>query len=297
MTAEDFEPYFEGLRSAPASAVESVGANLFDFEAHQKNGFNSIIKVIPNKTLYRNAQISTKNLWRLYDNANVLIGDFETFGFTASNPLVLPSNASYIQTTDGDQSILMELYIGYNSDITYRPYTKRAIEIPEAVRPAHGIPNGAYDFIEWCEDGARKSHKRVEKVVFNGSEKWRFEAVYHCMVCPIEIVGTKGTQLLTNSDIYCGYATNDGNELQFGSSTYPIENYGYSSLDEWKAHLATNPIEVVYVIATPVITDISDILTADNYIGVESGGTVTMANEHRYDVPSSITYQIKEVSE
>ena len=43
-------------------------------------------------------------------------------------------------------------------------------------------------------------------------------------------------------------------------------------------------------IAAPVITDISDLLTDDNYIPVEGGGTITMVNEYGYDVPSEITF-------
>ena len=48
-----------------------------------------------------------------------------------------------------------------------------------------------------------------------------------------------------------------------------------------------------YELATPEVTDISDILPEDNYIGVEGGGTLTFKNEYEYDVPSEVTYQIK----
>jgi len=44
-------------------------------------------------------------------------------------------------------------------------------------------------------------------------------------------------------------------------------------------------------------TDISDILSADNLIEVEAGGTVTMINEYGLPVPSEITYMLKEESE
>lgn len=40
-------------------------------------------------------------------------------------------------------------------------------------------------------------------------------------------------------------------------------------------------------------TDISDILSSDNLIGVEGGGDITMVNEHEYAVPSEIIYQLK----
>lgn len=42
-------------------------------------------------------------------------------------------------------------------------------------------------------------------------------------------------------------------------------------------------------------TDISDVLSYDNLIGVEGGGDITMVNEHEYAVPSEIIYQLKGV--
>lgn len=51
---------------------------------------------------------------------------------------------------------------------------------------------------------------------------------------------------------------------------------------------------IVYELATPIVTDISDILTSDNYIEVERGGTITAVNENGFDVPSVITYMLEE---
>lgn len=49
-------------------------------------------------------------------------------------------------------------------------------------------------------------------------------------------------------------------------------------------------------LASPETIDITDILPLDNYIEVFEGGVVYMENEHKLDVPSKITYQIKEVT-
>ena len=67
------------------------------------------------------------------------------------------------------------------------------------------------------------------------------------------------------------------------------------TLEDFKA--AMSGVMLYYELETPEITDISDILTADNLLEVEGGGTITMVNEYRYDVPSEITYQLKEASE
>ena len=51
-----------------------------------------------------------------------------------------------------------------------------------------------------------------------------------------------------------------------------------------------------YALATPEITDISDILPEDNLLGVEGGGSITMQNEYGYDVPATVTYQVEEAT-
>ena len=45
---------------------------------------------------------------------------------------------------------------------------------------------------------------------------------------------------------------------------------------------------------TEDITDISDLLSADNMFPVEGGGMVTFQSEYAYAVPSEITYAVKE---
>ena len=49
-------------------------------------------------------------------------------------------------------------------------------------------------------------------------------------------------------------------------------------------------------LASPETIDITDKLPLDNYIEVFVGGVVYAENEHKLDVPSKITYQIKEVT-
>ena len=55
---------------------------------------------------------------------------------------------------------------------------------------------------------------------------------------------------------------------------------------------AMKGVKLVYELATPVVTDRSDIL---HPIRVETGGTITLQNEHSLDVPNTVVYK-KEVS-
>ena len=54
--------------------------------------------------------------------------------------------------------------------------------------------------------------------------------------------------------------------------------------------------ETIYIIDEEIVTDISDLITADNLISVEGGGTLTVVNEHGYDMPNTVTYMLKEVT-
>ena len=55
--------------------------------------------------------------------------------------------------------------------------------------------------------------------------------------------------------------------------------------------------KTVYVLSTPVITDLSDILADDNFIEVQGGGSVVAENGYGYAVPTEIIYQLKEGEE
>mgnify|MGYP003288268510 CR=1 FL=1 len=71
-----------------------------------------------------------------------------------------------------------------------------------------------------------------------------------------------------------------------------VRDDSYADATAFKA--AMSGVMLYYELETPIITDISNLLHEDNYIKVEGGGTVTMANEHGYAVPSTITYQLKQ---
>ena len=291
-TATEYQDGYEGLRSAKVTEVKSVWANLFDYESHKKNGYTSIIKVIPNKALYRNAQIGYTDRWGVYDNAGVLIGTFESFKFTASTPMVLPSNAEYIKAIDSINSLEF-FYLGYDSDTTYRPYTEHILPIPEAVQAIDGYGLGVnetvYNYIDWEK---KQFVKRVGKVVFTGTESWTlWNSNMH--TTKLDVVAKSDSEVLSN----CTYPS----RMSSGTNALYFKTEGAFDVDAWKGYLATqyangNPVTLVYELATPEVTDISDLLSADNLISVEGGGTLTFENEYGYDIPNTVTYMLKEVT-
>lgn len=177
----------------------------------------------------------------------------------------------------------------------HTPYVTRTLPIPAEVRPANGINENVYDYIEWAEDGSVKKTDRCKKIVVDGSadEDW--------------VYSTDGL-----GGFYCSAFNNSSGNIvlssRYSPRIYPwdeSETIGITkegtlwicaprtSIEEWRSQLASNPIEIVYELAEPIITDISNLITADNLIGVEGGGTLTFENEYGYAVPSEVEYQVE----
>ena len=61
--------------------------------------------------------------------------------------------------------------------------------------------------------------------------------------------------------------------------------------DGWKYHHIGDIVDGAWVtLATPIVTDISDLFPADNSLPVEVGGVVRIINEYDYDVPSIVVF-------
>ena len=337
-TALPYEPYFEGLRSAPVSELVSEGENLAsmvngtyklgtNFEATFTDGHIDL------KIMGYGELLST--VWGSYTQRELPIGTY-TLGFNVISPSSNPSAAMYIYVDDehigtirdatnsktftlNKPSIVKYGFYEYHTDgiaksksidvilnkgetlSTYRPYFKRTLPIPEAVRPAHGINENVYDYIEWCEDGTRKKHIKCGVVVFNGTEGWlnpidsETNKCFRLMLSAAKINGALCSHFNYMS---APYSLPSGTTGVFGwESSYSVVYFasGHSTVEEWKDYLAEQyangtPVTVIYALPTPEVTDISDILTDDNFIEVEGGGSITAVNEFGYDVPTTINY-------
>ena len=68
----------------------------------------------------------------------------------------------------------------------------------------------------------------------------------------------------------------------------------YKSGDEGRSDCVTDGTETVYILDAPEITDLSEVLSDDNFIEVEGGGTITAVNTYALAAPMKIEYQLKE---
>jgi hypothetical protein len=181
----------------------------------------------------------------------------------------------------------------------FTPYVKHTLPIPEAVRPKHGIPNtDVYDSIEWGEDGKQRSRVKCG-VVDLGTLTWEYNGTASMGQCDISgIASGTSNLLLSNGDyvysVLAGTTSDPNMTFYVYKQTLFLKNTDYTTAAAYKT--AMSGVMLVYELATPITEDISDIMPADNYIGVEGGGTLTFVNEYGYDVPSEVTYQIKGVT-
>lgn len=335
-TALPYEPYFEGLRSAPAEKVESVGANLFDIDNYNVYaGYitGGYIKAFDRcKLVYMRCQPNTtytvsKCLTARFDvgftneipsaEVSVLNSASDMTGTKATLTANSPDNAKYIviwfyhadHDTLTPEEILATLMVNKGTTAQpYTPYVKHTLPIPAEVRAKDGYGDGinkdVNNHIRYEDDGKRTWNRRVGKVDL-GTLDWTlqstfaettFTAPFAEMKKPADyserVTGFICAKYPPSSNV--NYTTLDDGCMVRADGLIIIRDTAYSDAATFKA--AMSGVMLVYELATPEVTDISDILPADNYIEVEGGGTLTFKNEYEYDVPSEVTFVTKEAS-
>jgi hypothetical protein len=74
-----------------------------------------------------------------------------------------------------------------------------------------------------------------------------------------------------------------------------LDYLGLSNVEEFRAYLTRryengNPVRIIYKLATPKVSDITEAFKNGYKIQVESGGTLIPVNENELPVPSNIAY-------
>lgn len=294
------------LRSAPVTEVESVGANLLN-ESILSNDTTWQYKTLQAKP---NTVYTARGTAPLIASIGVYVMN-STTGADTKYQLYVGNTVTFTTNADGiikiqyrssaDLNVLDYVY-QINEGTTaqpYTPYVRNTLPIPEAVRNLDGYGWGinadCYNYIDFEK---KQFVKRAGKTVFDGSadEGWVYvtNETNPCFRAPLR----------TSKEEFCAlcshfkhknypYVDLTGAKGIFGwDSSFTTVYFAseQTSVDEWKAWLSANPVTVCYKLAEPVITDISDLLPADNPLPVEGGGTVTMVNEFGYDVPNTVVF-------
>lgn len=334
-TALPYEPFFEGLRSAPVTAVESVGVNIAppfnigvgvndstgEIAAMNRQATTDFIRVDGANCVWSNMVSNLFSCVYFYNENREYLG--RSAGSPRSQFAISANVLTANLTNVGGEITYIRLWLGENATATgtidlveetpsmlnkgttalpYTPYFKRTLEIPEAVQALDGygwsVSEDIYNYIDY----EKKQFVKRVGVVDLGTLYWGAwsDKVFGTTtlkenikkpnantipnaLCDAYEVGDYFT--IITSAIRKGVAISDAGSIA-------VYTKNAMTIDDFKA--AMSGVMLYYELAEPIITDISDILPADNFIEVEGGGTVTMVNEYGYDVPSEITYQIKE---
>lgn len=182
--------------------------------------------------------------------------------------------------------------------LPYSPYFKRTFPIPEAVQALEGYGQGI----------SKEYHNKIVLDPASGVKKFvKNVGVVDLGTLAWYLRGNQGNTFTADGTILgykyglnglcVKYETStrvDSDKTIFmynsylGNNIISITDTDYTDAATFKA--AMNGVMLVYELATPTETDISDCFGEDNLIGVEAGGTIIAANEYEYDVPFTINY-------
>lgn len=251
------------------------GKNLFNYNTYIKNNKQLKIIIKGGKTLFRNNSISSGLNYKIYDINNNILGTFISLNFTATNPLKLPTNASYIEIKSDNPFI--NLYIGYSSNTTYEPYIGSILNYT-LQNPLYKIGD-VYDYIDFNRG---KIIRNVGVVTFDGSddELWNkysnnvsMDGYSVNVSNAIDTTPCICNKLLTTDSIS---TTLEEAIKVLDNAMYVVLNKirGLNTTELFKSWLQSNPITVYYQLSTPTEEDIpTELLTQLKQLQTYSGET------------------------
>jgi hypothetical protein len=302
----------EGLRSAPITEVESVGANLipFPYKSSDKTENGLTWKVNEDGSISVKGTATHHSYFVLSSNVDYGSETVNAVIKTASGNGKTFSGGVYWNSINKVLSLEVPISAGQvdktfypminegSTELPFRIYTRNTLPVPEAVQALEGYGEGIsdtlYNYVDWekkqfvkrvgCLDMGNLSwyYQTSGKTIFNTNTlsylKTHGETEVANILCSYyDSVGT-------GSDVYNGRA-----QIATNGRSIWVYDTNYPDVASFKA--AMSGVMLYYELADPIITDISDLITSDNFIGVEVGGTVTAENENGFAIPTTIVYQ------
>ena len=368
-TALPYEPYFEGLRSAPVTEVESVGENLLDLaniplglSINEKDGIAERTETGIKVTILKDMSDCWLRVLLFVGETNKMKGNTYTVSFgnyipsfegSNSKPCVGVVLAKTNNFYQGDASGLLgvtntnskeltftipadaddttypyialtfylayggAVYAGYHATyddiifnkgstaLPYTHYTKHTLPVPSEAQAldgyGQGISESLYNYIDY---ETKQFVKRVGAVDM-GTLDWvrSVDSDYGIIRFYATVSGLKESEAIGAVAVLCAPYTTHRDALvpsrakhktmaTYLNRVFIVDNTEfYADAAIFKS--AMSGVMLYYELAEPIITDISNLISMDNLIEVEGGGTITMVNEHSLAVPSEIIYQLK----
>lgn len=280
------------------------------------------IPIIPNSTyifVYAGSASFENVKTRFYDHSKNYIGYNDNNGQTVypNRAFITPSNAFYVRFTlppDYGNVYKTDIALIAGSSGAYTPYHRNVYPIPEAIRnlPGYGWSAGtARNYVDYEN---KKYYKCIDSMDL-GTLDWKinttssvgnhfYGSVKHFN---FKYLGAFGT---TVHNILCSkYQTVARSANVFVDKTITLDGTGaaisqiqvkdtaYPDATAFKQ--AMQGVILYYELATPIITDISDLIPDDflRNLTVEAGGSMTFKNgngdDYRIPVPSEEEYIVK----
>lgn len=285
-TAQPFEPYTGGKPSPNPEYPQEIkavnklsgvmcGKNLFNYNTYIKNNKQLKIIIKGGKTLFRNNSISSGLNYKIYDINNNILGTFISLNFTATNPLKLPTNASYIEIKSDNP--FRNLYIGYSSNTTYEPYIGSILNYT-LQNPLYKIGD-VYDYIDFNRG---KIIRNVGVVTFDGSDDELWNKYSNNVSMDGYSVNVSNaidtTPCICNKLLTTDFISTTLEEAikVLDNAMYVVLNKirGLNTTELFKSWLQSNPITVYYQLSTPTEEDIpTELLTQLKQLQTYSGET------------------------
>ena len=312
--------------SAGVTEVVEQGRNLFDVEKCAALGLYYGFEIDTNKTL----QIALKDGKTC--PTNVSFGIAYIRGNTMANWLITSQGLVETKTdsskmTDSTQ-IMVVCYPGnketmqsiadafdimlvdgiYKPDTmpAYAPFHRNEYPIPEAIRALPGYGWSAGTARNYADYENKRYVQCVGKYTFTGNENWvasgdnQYYAVLKTPATKIFDMNTKSNCLMATIPTETVNSVYGGTKTGLGINFLNNVSYAYISADDYNNRVSKiNGQDMYYELATPIVTDISDLIPGDflRNVEVEAGGSVTFKNSnggsYRIPVPSEEEYIVK----
>jgi hypothetical protein len=186
------------------------------------------------------------------------------------------------------------------SALPYTPYVRNTLPIPEAVQALDGYGEGIpdteyYNSIVWNEDGTVSYRRKAKRIILDGVTYPALQVVKYDTL--YTLVFAAGNTVPNTKVLAVGYnsSVNDYNadtNIFINPNNYILVTLSDQTITTpaaANAYLQQHPIKCI-VSQKESVTDISDLITADNMLSVEGNGTLTFENEYGYAVPSIVEY-------
>lgn len=325
-TALPYEPYFEGLRSTAVTEVKSVGGNLipFPYTESTKTQNGVTFTVNDDGTIKVNGTASADGSFSFYNSSELRVnGTYTLSGITGGDSTgnslyyyqlyvdrtskIFNPNGSRTEQLSGTVTRIVLFYkmgTTFNNltlkpmlnkgttALPYTPYVEHTLPIPEAVQALDGygwgVNDTVYNYIDW----EKKQFVKRVGVVDMGTLNWAYEAHaqrFYADIPTMAVAGARSLDVLSDKfDADSDVVPGDNWKGFCYQKVVFVYSTEYTDAASFKSAMAG--VMLVYELAEPIVTDISDLITSDNLIGVEGNGTLTFENEYGYDVPSTVEY-------